>query len=187
MPDQLNLSLWVRGYDSATMLRHFEELLRVFPFSRLRPGIGAARIYAVAFQEPPLLEQAFPEEVDVGTAIGICREFENSDGAYIIEGWWELWRYEQDWQLRSAPVVLTCFGPEFENDMGDHLRLELGAEADFLPHTGTPQGVQKARSNLAGLVRLAREIGDALPIERRNLWSDSGENFVERLDEALVE
>ncbi len=187
MPDQLNLSLWIRGYSSSTMLRHFEELLRVFPFSHLRPGIGVLRIYAVAFQEPPLLEQAFPEEVDPGTVAEMCREFENPDCAYVVEGWWELWRYERDWQLRPAPVMLACFGPEFEDEMGDHLRLEFGADEDFLPRAGTPQSPQKARSNLAGLARLAREIGNAMPLERKSLWSDSGENFAERLDEATVE
>lgn len=187
MPDQLNLSLWVRRFDEETMLRHFEELLRIFPFSRLRNGIGALRIGAISPTEPALFEQAFPEAVDPGEVIEICREFQNADCVFAVEGFWELWRYEQDWQLKPSPVTLTCFGPEFENDVEDHLRITLGAEFDFLPQPGTPQTARKTQSNLAGLVRLAREIAGALPVERRTLWSDSGENFAERLDDALVE
>jgi hypothetical protein len=187
MPDQLNLSLWVRRFDDETMLRHFEELLRVFPFSRLRAGIGALRIGAIDYAEPTLFEQAFTEAVEPGEVIELCRDFENADCIFAVDGWWELWRYEQEWQLKPAPVTLTCFGPEFDNELEDHLRITLGAELDFLPQPGAPQAAQKTQSNLAGLVRLAREIGAALPVERRSLWSDSGENFAERLDDALLD
>ena len=82
--------------------------------------------------------------------------------------------------------MLTCFGPEFEHDLSDHLRLDLGLESDFLPRPGAPQNERKSQSNLASLVRLARDIGGAMPIARRSLWSDSGENFAERLDDELL-
>jgi hypothetical protein len=185
MPDQLNLSLWVRAFDSGTMLRHFEEMLRVFPWSRLRPGVAGVRIYAQEFGEPALAEQAFPPETDVETAIALCRDFEEPDCAYLVEGWWELWRYEKDWQLTPVRVTLACFGPEFENEVGDHLRLELGTEVDFLPAAGAPQYARKVQSNLAGLVRLARELGSAMPVEKRTLWSESGENFADKLEETI--
>ncbi len=187
MPDRLYLSLWVRRFDAATMLRHFEELLRLFPFSHLRPGIGSLRVYAIEDREPALLERSFTEAVEPGAVAELCREFENPDCAYVVDGWWELWRYEADWQLRPSPVVLTCFGPDFDSDLGDNLRLDLGLESDFLPQPGAPQSTQKAKSNLAGLVRLAREIEAAMPVERRSLWSESGENFADRLDDALVD
>jgi hypothetical protein len=187
MPDQLHLSFWLKRSAEDAVLSQFEELLRRFPFSHLRPGIGALCIYAIDYSEPTLVEHAFTEEVDAGAVLEMCREFESADCAYVVEGWWELWRYQQDWQLKPAPVTLTCFGPEFDNEMGDHLRVVLGAEYDFLPQPGVPQGAQKAQSNLAGLVRLAREMSAALPVERMSLWSDSGENFADRFDEALAE
>ncbi|HEX8985995.1 MAG TPA: hypothetical protein VF767_11195 [Bryobacteraceae bacterium] len=185
MPDRLNLSLWARHFEAGTMLRHFEELLGVFPFSHLRPGIGALRIYAVAYSEPTLFEQAFSQPVETAEIFELCREFEHEDCAYAVEGWWELWRYERDWQLAPSPVVLTCFGPAFEHDLEDHLRLDLGLESDFLPRPGAPQNERKSQSNLASLVRLARDIGGAMPIERRSLWSDSGESFADRLEDEL--
>jgi hypothetical protein len=182
MPDQLCLSLWLRDFDGRTMFRHFRTLLRLFPFSQLRPGIAALRVYAIEFAEPALSEQAFAEAVDADTVIKCAREFQEPDCAWLIDGWWELWLYQAAWQLAPSPVVLTCFGPQFENELGDNLRLELGPEERFLPVAGAPQGVRKAQSNLASLARLAYQIGDRLPVERQKLWSESGEDFAERLE-----
>jgi hypothetical protein len=185
MPDQLNLSLWVRAFDAETMLRHFEELLRLFPFSKLRPGISALRIYAVDYSEPALFEESFAADIDIETVAQLCRDFENPDCAYLVEGYWELWRYDEGWQLTPVRVTLSCFGPEFENDLDDHLRIEVGAELDFLPAPGAPQSARKVQSNLASLVRLARDIEGAMPVDRRQLWSESGESFADHLDEAF--
>ena len=35
MADQLFLSYWLRNYNESTMLRNYEKLLRLFPYSRL--------------------------------------------------------------------------------------------------------------------------------------------------------
>jgi hypothetical protein len=185
MPDQLCLSLWVHAFDKSTMLRHLEELLGVFPFSKLRQGISGVRIFAVEFTEPQLVEVVFPAEPDIEQVMDVCRDFEHADCAYNVEGWWELWRYGEDWKLTPARVTLTCFGPQFEHEVDDHLRIELGDETDFLPNPDLPDSARKAQSNLASIVRLVRDIEAAMPIERRTLWSESGENFAERLDEAF--
>ena len=187
MPDQLCLSLWLRGFDGQTMLERLRELLRIFPFSTLRPGIGALRIYALEFAEPGLSERMFAADIDADTVVELAGDFPEPDCAYLVEGWWDLWRHEGGWQLSPSPVVLTCFGPRFENETGDHLRLELGPEERFLPLTGVPQSARKAHSNLQSIVRLAREIEKRLPLERQNLWSESGEDFAERLLELADE
>ena len=44
-----------------------------------------------------------------------------------------------------------------------------------------------AQSNLRGLLRLAHELEGALPVEKRRLWSESGENFAARLEGAVGE
>ena len=189
MPDQLCLSLWLHDFDEQTMLERFGELLRLFPFSALRPGISALKIYAIEFTEPGVSEQRFAGDVDVETVIELAQEFPEPDCAYLVEGWWDLWRLDANgtWQLSSSPVTLTCFGPEFENDVGDHVRLELGAEERFLPMPGVPQSARKAHSNLQSIVRLAREIEQKAPLDRRSLWSESGEDFAERVMELADE
>jgi hypothetical protein len=177
VPDQLSLSLWIRGFDSDNMLRHFQELLRVFPFSQLRPGVSAVRIYALEFAEPPAFERAYPEGADVETVIDTCREFENDDCAYIAEGWWEMFQPDEQgqWQLVPSRVTLTCFAPAFDSGMDDHLRIDVGVDSAFVAEESP------TRSNLAGLVRMAKELQQALPVERRQLWSETGENLAEKL------
>lgn len=186
MPDQIFLSLWIRGFDGDTMLRHFQDLLRVFPFSRLRPGISLLRVYAIEFVEPPLLEQAFTAEADIPSVIEIAAEFRNPDCAYLVDGWWEMLQYSTAWELKPAPVILSCYGPLFDNEEGDQLRIEFGPDTNFLPQPGLPDGVRKAQSNLKGLLRLVKEIEASLPLERRRLWTESGENFAEMVDDALA-
>ena len=45
------------------MLRHFEKMLRIFPFSPKNPANSALSIYGVAYSEPTLLEQDFAGRV----------------------------------------------------------------------------------------------------------------------------
>jgi len=185
MPDLLYLSLWTRDLRVENMLDRFERLLRVFPFSRLRPGISSLRVQAIAETEPPLFEQAFVGEPEIGQLIATAEEFRHPDCAFVVEGWWELWQWKQEWRLLPSRVALFCFGPEFDNELGDHLRIELGAEKQFLPQLSLPQAELIARSNLRSVVRLAEDVGKALPVVQRQLWSESGENFAALVDAAL--
>jgi hypothetical protein len=187
MPDRLYLSLWVRGFEESTMLRHFEQMLGTFPFSRLRPGVATLKIYAIEEVEPPLLEQGYTAGTDFETALAAAGEFPHADCAYILEAWWELWQFGGEWRLAPSRVSLCCFGPGFDNEVGDHLRIEFQSDADFLPQAEAPHSAPRAQSNLKGLLRLVRELEGALPVEKRRLWSETGENFAARLEGAVEE
>ena len=41
------------------------------------------------------------------------------------------------------------------------------------------------RSNIRSLLHLVHTLDDALAVDRRQLWSESGVNFAERLQSAL--
>ena len=41
------------------------------------------------------------------------------------------------------------------------------------------------QSNIKSLLKLVHDLDDALPVETRRLWSESGENFSEKLQQAL--
>jgi len=185
MPDRLYLSLWLRDFQPDNMHARFLRLLKTFPFSRLRPGIASLRVHAVAESEPPLLEQSFAAAPELEEIVRIARQYREPDCAFVVEAWWELWQWEREWRLLPSRVALWCFGPEFENDIGDHLRIELGLEVQFLPQMSLPQGGRMAGSNLRSVVRLAEELDKALPLVRRQLWSESGENFAALVDTAL--
>jgi len=187
MPDRAYLSLWIRGFHERNMLEHFGQMLRRFPFSRLRPGIDALRVYALEDSEPPALEHLFAGQPDLEAVLRLAQEFENGDCAYLVEGWWELWQFQGGWKLAPARVTLCCFGPQFDNPVGDHLRVEISSEADFVLPDEVPSGARPVESNLRGLLRLMRELGEALPLERQRVWTESGEDLASRLDLAVSE
>ncbi|MGA2435786.1 MAG: hypothetical protein ABSG25_10925 [Bryobacteraceae bacterium] len=187
MPDQLCLSIWLRSFSGETMLRRFEDMLRAFPFSRLRPGISTFRVHAIDYSEAPLIEHAFGQDADIEAVLELAGDFENPDCAYTLECWWDLFQYQQDWKLPPSRVTLVCHGPQFETVERDHLRVEFGPEEAFLPQPGVPGAAMAIESNLKSVLRLAHDLEQSLPVERRSLWSESGENFVDRLDEAFSE
>lgn len=188
MPDQLYLSVWVRGFEEQNMLRHFTQFLNTFPFSQLRPGISGLKIYALELVEPPLLERDYASGAPVDTIIETAKEFENADSAYIVNGYWEQLDFEADsWALKPSRVSICCFGPSFDNYVGDHLRIELGNEAPFLPQPEIPDSIKKVQANIKSLLRLTHEVRSSLPVTDVKLWSESGENFAERLAAVLDE
>lgn len=185
MADRLYLSYWLRDFNELNMLDQFEKLLRKFPYTRLGLGVGALRIYAIEYAEPPLVEQAFTEAPAVDTIVASAREFQNPDCAYLVESSWDLWRFEDEWKLKPTPVSLDCYGPEFGNDIGDHFRLELGPDSIFIPQPEIPGSGLAIQSNLRSVVQLAHELDKTFKVERRQLWTESGENFLELLQETL--
>jgi len=184
MPDQLYLSYWLRGFTGPNMLRHFEKALRVFPFSRLKPG-AALTVYAIELSEPAVFERIFPETPDVADLLAAAKDFRADDSAVEVEAAWDLWQFDGEWKLTPSRVRFTCFGPQFERDLGENLQIDFGLEDRFLPQPELPNQLVMVRSNIRSLLRLVHDIDDSLPIERRQLWSESGGNFAERLQAAL--
>ena len=187
MADRVTLSCWVRGYTAQNMLANFEKLLWRFPFSRLRP-LARLTIYAVDYSESPIDEHVFEGEVTAADIVDACGEFQNSDCAYELEAYWELWRYEDEqWTLAPATVLLTCYAPLFPSEMGEQLRIDFGAEDQFLPPEDDAPALRAVKSNVQSLLRFAEDVGEAVPLEKRLLWSEDGDNLAERLQEALAE
>jgi hypothetical protein len=187
MSDRLYLSCWVRGYSGATMLRHFETMLSLFPFSKLARRGVLLRIYAVEHAEPALTEREFEPGTTPAEIVAAAGEFTHSDCSVEVETEWDLWQHgDKGWELRPAPVQLMCFGPDFDNENGDHLRAELGLDALYLPQKGVEGSLRLSQSNLKSLLHLVQEIERAVPLERRQLWSESGVNFPALLAETLA-
>ncbi len=181
MADQLFLSYRLRGFTENNMLRHFEKMLRQFPFSRLNTSGSLLRVNAVSFDEPPLLELPLLDPLDIDRALASAKEFAGADCAVQVEGKWDLWQFDKDWALTPTRVVLSCFGPQFEGEDTDHLRIDFGLDASFLPQPELPNNAFMAQSNIRSLLHLAAEMDRTLNVESKRLWSDSGENFAERL------
>ncbi|MGH9631329.1 MAG: hypothetical protein ACRD7E_23745 [Bryobacteraceae bacterium] len=186
MADQLYLSYILRGYTENNMLRHYEKMLRTFPYSRLSKGASVLRIHAVAETEPALLERAFEDPLDLDAVLAAAREAQSGDSAVMLESRWDLWQYDPDWKLTPARVMLSCFGPQFESASNQHLQIDFGIDTHFLPQPDLPKSMFMAQSNIRSLLHLVEELDRVLAVEKRRLWSDSGENFAERLKATLA-
>ncbi len=71
--------------------------------------------------------------------------------------------------------------------MDENLRIEFGIDSHFLPQPDAPNSPRMVQSNIKSLLKLVHDLDDTLKADRRRLWSESGDNFAERLQEALQE
>lgn len=187
MADQLYLSYWLRGFTEFNMLRFTNVILREFPFSRLAPGL-VLRVLALAQTEPALLEQDFPDPVDEEALLAAGRHFRAPDVAYQIDGRWDIWQnLDGDWKLAPARLSVFAFGPRFERERDEQLRIDFGPDFHFLPQPQDPTSPRFIQSNIRSLLSVVHSLDNALAAERRQLWSESGENFAERLQQSLQE
>ena len=182
MSDHVRLSYWLRGFTAENMLGSLDAALRCLPVSRLAPALSL-KIYAIEFSEPAMVERVFEDPVDLEEVIAAAGEFLNPDCAYQVDAFWDLWQWKGDWALRPAAVSLVCFGPLFESEWGEQVQIDFGPDGSFLPAEDMPEGGLAIRSNIRSLLHLAGDLDQALAVEKRMLWSDSGENLAERLVE----
>jgi hypothetical protein len=186
MSDRLYLSCWVQGFGSnQNMLRHYGKLLDNFPFSKLSQRPQTVRVHAVSHSEPPVVERPFEPSATPAEMLDAARDFAGSDCSVDIESCWDLWQFDGDWKLTPVPVTISCIGPDFEQESDDHLRIDFGLDAKFLPMPGVQGALRMQQSNIRSLLYLVTQIEQALPLSRRQLWSESGANFAEILAKAV--
>lgn len=185
MADQLYLSYWIRGFTERNMLRHFEVMLRAFPFSRLEPR-AYLRIYALELSEPPALESEFADPIDPRAVVKVAGEYQHGDCAYMLDTAWDIWRFDDEWKLRPANLTLICFGPRFPSELGEQLLIDFGFESDFLPQPELSENLAPVQHNIRALLHLTGDLDASLAVAKRKLWSESGENLAARLQAALA-
>jgi hypothetical protein len=158
--------------------------MEVFPVSKLAPH-GVLRVFALSFQEAPQLEEFHDSGVaDWNEALRGAQELLHDDCAWQYETRWDVWQWDGEWRLKPAMVRIEVFGPAFESPDGEHVHIEFADESQFLPNPHSDQ-LRPVQSNLRSLLRLSQELEDALVVERHLLWSETEENFAERLEELL--
>ena len=192
MTDQLFLSIWLDRQAQGNRLRYFERLLRSFPFSQREQPQSTAVVQAIDTTEPPLIERPFNGPFDIEDILPMLKDVTGEDVAYSFESWWDLWQFRNDWELAPARVTLYCFGPEFDNGTDqeptaqEDLRIDFGLDSYYLPQPDIPGGARLIESNIKSLLRLVHELDTTLPVAKRRLETESGENFAERLQNTLT-
>jgi hypothetical protein len=190
--DQLFLSIWLEQGRRASRAKYFEKLLRLFPFSQRSQPQSTISVLAVDTTEPPLLEQPVNGPFEVAEIFTFLNDYTGDDVAYRLESWWDLWQYDTDWSLRPARVVLSCFGPDFDSGSEwsgaeqEDLRIDFGVETPYLPQPEILGSGKLIESNVKSLLRIVHELDSALPVEKRKLETESGENFADRLKQAVT-
>ncbi len=183
MRDPLSLSLWLRGYSPIALPIYLKKALSVFPFSRLRPG-AVLRVHAFNFQEAPLIEEMIEGEVDQPALVARAQEFLHEDCAFQVDTRWDIYQWDDGWELKPSPVLLEVYGPEFDSPCGEHVRVDFGPQALYLPEEQSDQ-LRPVQSNIRSVLHLAADLEQELAVERRSLWSDEDEDFAERLRATL--
>jgi hypothetical protein len=193
MTDQLYLSIWLNHETRHKRLKHFEKLLRLFPFSQRPQGQTTVSVQAVDSTEPPLLERPMNGPIDVEDVLETLVDYTGDDVAQRVDSFWDLWQYiDENWVLAPARVSLICQGPEFDNNTDqamqdqEQLRIEFGVDINYLPQPEIPGSARLTESNLRSLLRLVHELDSMLPVRKRKLETESGENFAERLQQFAI-
>jgi hypothetical protein len=213
MADHLYLSMWLRGYDDANMLQHWKTLIETFPLSATAQGIRSLTIYPFNWSETPVFERSFASGTTAQDAVDLASEFRHDDYAYEVEATWDLWvptepaaaldqdsaseaLSDQDWHLAPVAVTLACTGPNFDADSSDdraHIQVNFGLDLPFVPDQGEDEehfddeADVRARQNLQQLIEFVHRLDEALPVEKRLLWCESGESLADKIMEAWNE
>ncbi len=129
MSDRLYLSCWVRGFGEASMLRDFEKLLALFPFSKLPRGAdrscACTRLTMRSLRWWSAIFHWAPSQLRDCGSLRVCSR-RLLRGSRRVLGSVAVRRRVK---LAPAAVTLLCLGPEFENENGDQLRIEFGVDA----------------------------------------------------------
>ncbi len=196
MADRLNLSIWFPSFREPEMMPRLLSVLRLFPYSSQRPGIGYLGIHSISWNEPLLFEQTFDSRVEPDSALTLASEFLHEDNAYELEVLWDLWvpikegELDPKWEQHPQTVRFTAFGTSFEDatyEQNGHIQIDFGLDDPFLyeEEEFTPPVEQRIKSNVQKLVTFTNAIETNCGISGRALWSESDDNLAQKLIERL--
>ncbi|MBI4444036.1 MAG: hypothetical protein HY649_11775 [Acidobacteria bacterium] len=196
MGDLIYLSLWLRDFRTETMLRHWKSAMEEFPCSPEITGVRSVTIYPLDWGQTPLLEQAFSPGADAEAVVRLAQEFLHADCAYEAQMNWDLWVPSNDpnksgWQKNPQVVSIACVGsgfdPEAPENRGD-IQINFGLDTPFLPpepeNTSVVRPIAPPRpiqENIQQLLDYVHRQEKKLPLLKKLLWCESGENLAEKI------
>ncbi|HEU5232249.1 MAG TPA: hypothetical protein VFU50_05275 [Terriglobales bacterium] len=192
MADRLYLSLWFPSFGEAEMMPRALSVLRQFPFSTGRPGIGYLAVHGISWNEPPVFEQTFDYRATPEQAVELASEHVHSDHAYEFEAMWDLWSPETGggldttWRLTPQAVKFEVHGTDFEDGIYQehgHIEIDFGLDTPFLHEELDldQPSEDRVKANVQKLVAFTSAVEKHCGISGRVLWSDSEENLVQKL------
>src|SRR5262249_60736556 len=116
MADRLYLSIWFPSFEEREILPRLLSVLKQFPFSAHRAGVGYLAVRSVSWDEPILFQQTFDYTVDPERALAMAGEFPHDDNAYEVDVLWDLWvpveegDLDATWQIQARRVRFFAVG-----------------------------------------------------------------------------
>jgi hypothetical protein len=172
-------------------------VLRQFPYSATKPGIGYVAVYPVAFAEPLIFSQTFEYRADTNDALQLFGDFLHSDYAYEVDAAWDLWmpeilkdeieaQFDARWTLQQQPVRILAHGTDFEDGIykeAGHIQVDFGLDTPFLQDEFefTPETEARVKANVQKLITFVNAVEKNCGITGRVLWSESEENLAQKL------
>ena len=188
MADPLYLSLWYQNFDVEDMLPRMLSVLRQFPFSAQSPGVSYVALHPVSWGEATVLERRFSPAASPEAAVLVASELLHEDYAYVFDGAWDIWVQGEDgkWQHKPSPVRFIARALDFDEgawEQEGHIQVDFGLDSSFLQ-----EGVQldlaaheRVRTNVQQLVDFTNAIEKKSGANGRLLWSESEDNFAQKL------
>lgn len=187
--DPLYLSLWFPSFELDEMLPRALAVMRQFPFSALQPGINYVAVHPVSWSEPTILEQRFRPGVAPEEALGLASDLLHEDYAYLFEAFWDLWILDDnrlEWAEQASLVKFLVRGVDFDEGaygQEGHIQVDFGLDSPFLQEEVqlTSEAERRIRANVHKLVEFTNKAEKASGASGRLLWSESEENFAQKL------
>jgi hypothetical protein len=189
MADSLYLSLWFPNFETEDMLTRVLSVLRQFPFSAQRSGVTYLALHPVSWNEPTVLERRFKPGIPPEQAVQIASDLLHQDYAYLFESFWDLWIFAEDgqgWSLQPSQVKFLVHGLEFDDgtfEQEGHIQIDFGLDTPFLQEEVrlTSETEERVRANVQKLVEFTAVVEKNSGASARLLWSESEENFAQKL------
>jgi hypothetical protein len=196
MADRLYLSVWFPSFREPEALPRLLSVLKQFPFSSQRSGIGHLTVHSISWDQPVVFQQTFDHRADPERVLAMAGEFLNEDNAYEVEAMWDLWvpvqegELDQTWELRPQTVKFIAFGSKFEDatyQQNGHIQADFGLDTPFLyEEVEFSEVVEKRiKANVHKLVSFTTAVERNCGISGRVLWSESEDNLAQKLIERL--
>ena len=178
------------------MLPRLLSVLKQFPFSADRPGIGYLGIRSISWDQPIIFQETFDHRAAPEQSPSARREFLHEDNAYELDVLWDLWvptkegDLDETWVLRPQTVKLIAFGTQFEEgtfqENGHIWSTSAWTLLFFLRKQITPGSLeQRIKANVHKLVAFTSAVEKNCGISGRVLWSESEDNLAQKLIERL--
>jgi hypothetical protein len=189
MPDPLYLSLWFQNAEADDLLPHALSVMRQFPFSAERPGISYLAVHPVSWNEPTILERRLQPGITPEEAVLIASDLLHEDYAYEFEAYWDLWMLSENgaqWIPKPSLVRFVARGNEFDDREVEHegdIQIDFGVDSHFLQDQVdlTAKAETSVRANVQKVVEFTNKAEKASGASARLLWSESEENFAQKL------